>query len=1180
MSSCLARKYDKQCGEYVSKYARDFIEKYCTPTETKTRYAYVGHAEWTGGAFGKGIFVACCNTGVKYMYELALGVDLGDYGWANYCATDCYGLGNYPNYWEDVTNQTIEPGDIVISESHTEMYIGDNQNANFGNSPHAGKIANGPRLGSSFVKAYRPKFDVNPTGSIPVDEIEDEDLSIYDDNGFIYKGVASIESYESSSTLLGWIIDLLSQIVDYLIGILTLGIRIVIVGWTAIIERFFIDGIVNAITGVTNKRDEGWVQNPNEVDDDEAIDNQVKEDEKTEEEQKEEPQDIGSKDNPQEYISTGMQAVSDIGGNVQLKTSSKANVTIENIVYNKVPILDINFFDFEQAGGAVVDEDGIIYIIKENVAMWYYIFRIIAILIMLLVLIYLGIRMALTTVVEKKAVYKEMLVSWIVGFIIVFAINYVMFAIIHINESLIDWVIPNNEDGTELSLYETVRTKAYSLKATTGFAGMIMYIILVYYSIRFLIMYFKRFLTVTILALMSPFVAVSYAIEQINKKGRGGEIYGNWFKDFLYSVIIQAIHAMIYTIFIATAIKLSEASVLGIFIAFMFLYFMVRVDKIVRKIFGLDKGKSAGKIALGNIKATTSVAKGFKNSAKKIGGAYGNYLGKTIGRPLGGVARRAGDALDNIRDQMPFGSEEVEVDEEEQKRRKEKRDQRREKRRDIAEQAATGAKIAGNAILTMGSAALVVPSMFAEPLMTGSILGVTISSMNRTKKLLGQMQNKISSKTKPGTASGGKRFKLKGIQPKNARASRNIRNRLNALGIGYNLLPGQLPQTGTDTDQREYRGTDTDQRGYKGTDTEQRRYRETGRRTDSNGFPLNENGNVDMSKVKLEDLNEEQRRKLSAKLGMKNLRLVDRNKTIEEVLAETEDISKTEEYAELLVKAKKLEEEIETEYNSITGKVDEQIAEAERTVGVEFAKKLQEKKSKELKNTALFMSKPLSEKDVYRAMQNYKSKVPQFNPVGELSQRDMTGITKEINAILESKGEGVAMTKEFAQKVQKELINSQRKANEERTRKATNNSVGQDISNKAKDESVLAEDVHEMRKDGKRQRKSLKDRVKEQNAPDLYNPNSESNRNAPKQNTPGSSSKEETKEGATERLVKNIINASKGAAGKTSTNFTPRQIDFAKKLDELQQLTEQMSKIANEEDDYNLDDIFRRLEAL
>lgn len=295
MSSCSARMYDAQCGEYVSQYARDFIAKYCTPTEQKTRYELVGEAQWSGGAFGKGTFIACCNTGVKYMYELALGVKLGDYGWANSCATDCYGLSGNPN-WEDVTNQTLQPGDIVFSTSHTEMYIGNNENANFGNSPHSGKITTGPRLGSDFVKAYRPKFDVNPTGSIPTEEIGDEDLNIYDENGFIYTGVAKIDGYKSSTTFLGWIQKMLTQIIDYLIGILTLGFRIVAVGWTAIVERFFMDGIVNAITGVTNKRDENWEKDPDKIDE---IDQEVQQEE-AENQSTDKSQATGDKDKPNE----------------------------------------------------------------------------------------------------------------------------------------------------------------------------------------------------------------------------------------------------------------------------------------------------------------------------------------------------------------------------------------------------------------------------------------------------------------------------------------------------------------------------------------------------------------------------------------------------------------------------------------------------------------------------------------------------------------------------------------------------------------------------------------------------------------------------------------------------------------------------------------------------------------
>lgn len=1115
ISSSYARTYDKECGEYISQYARDFIDKYCTPTETKTRYVLISKARWTGGEFGKGIFEACCNTGIRYMYELALGVELADYGWANSCATDCEGLGNYPQFWEDVTNQTLEPGDIVFSTSHTEMYIGDNQNANFGNSPYSGKIANGPRLGSDFTKAYRPKFDVNPTGTIPIGELEDEDLSIYDDNGFIYKGVASIESYESSTPLGKWIINMLSEILDYLIGILTFGIRVVIVGWTAIIERFFIDGIVNSITGVTNKKDETWVPDPATVDE---IDNQAQADEEAEEAEQVPIEDIGDESNPNEYVSSGMQQISKIGGNVQLKTSSKANVTIENIVYNKIPILDINFFNFESAGGAVVDEDGVIYIIKENVAMWYYIFRIMAILIMLLVLIYLGIKMAITTVSEKKAVYKEMLISWIAGFILVFAISYIMYAIIHVNESFISWVIPKYEDGTELSLYETVRTKAYSLKASTGFAGMIMYIVLVYYSIRFLVMYFKRFLTVIILAIMSPFVAVAYALEKVNKNGKGGEIYGNWFKDFLYSVMIQSIHALIYTLFISIILKLTEASLLGILLSFIFLGFMVRIDKVVRRIFGLD-GKNTGKIALGDIKAAREIGKsvvGGKGKVHKLGKRYGNYLGNTVGRPFGAALGRAGNAMNNLRDRL--GYEEVEIDPKEQEKRKKEQEARKERRQEGFKDAALGAKAGLSIAKTAALSALVIPSMIAEPKMSVEILNAAISSSQRTKKLFSEFGDRLNEKTKATTADQGRKYKLTGIKPKTPRALRNTMNRLTALGASYAISTGANENL-------------------------------INKLQEDNGENVH-------------NLTGEQRRNLSTN----DLHLLNNTKTVEEFLEETGDITKTEEYAELLQQAHALEKELESSYKQITGKIDEEIAEAERTVGREFAIRLQAKKAKELKSTAKIMSQPLSEKDIFRAMQNYKSRVPQFNPTAALSQADMEGITKEINSILQSKGESIIMSKDFALKVQKELTESQRRAKEEEARRKNSNNVGQDMSSQN-----LATKVNVQEREGVR----LRDRVKEENAPDMYDPNSEENPNAPKQSTPGAE-----KESATERLVKNIVNTSKDPESKETTSFTPKHVEFAKNLDQLRQIGEKMASITGSSNEFNLDDIFNRLDNL
>jgi len=795
MSSCFARGYDKKCGEFLAQYAVDFCEKYGNRPENYYDNSFSQIEDryfWTGGSFGSGAFHTCCTVGIRYMYYKALEVDI--------CEPPLnapMGCGSYDSLrsnsnWVTITNENeLEPGDIVYNSGHAEMIIQDGHHVNFGND-HPGVVQNNDYgfCNGTFKVGYRlsSSVQVNPTGTVGMDA-EEEDLSIYDENGFIYSGVAKIQGYKGSLPFGKWIIKMLTEILDYLIGILTLGIRIVIVGWTAIIERVIIDGLVNGITGITNKKDDSWEQDPNKFDE---IDREVQEEEAAEAAEIEGPEATGDESNPNEYISEGMQGVADIGGNIQLNTDSRANVTIENIVYNKIPILDINFFNFESAGGAVVDEDGIIYIIKENVAMWYYIFRTIAIIIMLMVLIYLGIKMSISTVAEKRAVYKEMLTSWIAGFILVFAINYIMYGIIYLNETFISWIIPKYEDGSEISLYESVRSKAYEIKATTGFAGMIMYIILVYYGLRFLIVYFKRYLTITILALMSPFVAVLYAINKINKKGKGGEVYGNWMKDFLYTVWLQSIHALIYTLFIQTVLQLTEVSILGIFIAFIFLHYMTKMDGVMRNIFGFNAGKNASKLAaVPPLMTQVAAAKAVGKPAKKIGSAYGNFIGKTVGRPLGKMAGNMADRLDKVKDELTekYGTTEKE-DEETAKKRKKEQEERKRRRQRTIEGIKTGAKLGTSIAYTGLKGALVIPMLIVEAPLGIALLGSTVSSTNNIKRML-QDAKKKGQIPKATSVPSNKRYKLKGVRSRNQRSADKLRERLDLLGIKYRLKGSQ-----------------------------------------------------------------------------------------------------------------------------------------------------------------------------------------------------------------------------------------------------------------------------------------------------------------------------------------------------------------------------------------------------
>ena len=1128
-ASTQARMYDAQCGEFLSNYARDFIKKYCEGGNTQ--YSHVGFAasdgpHWSSGVFGKGTFKADCTNGVHYMYFKALGVDITKYGYGASDSAISHLNGSYSQYWEKIPLSAVKAGDVVLRSGHGELYIGNGQNANFGNSPKSGKIKSGP---GNFTYAFRPKFDVNPTGSLGADA-EEEDLNIYDANGFIYTGVPTISGYKNSAPFGKWIIKMLAEILDYLIGILTFGIRVVIVGWTAIVERVFIDGVVNAVTGVTDERVDDWKPttdeegNPLPSPGEETI-------EIGQGEQK--PYQIG-KEGEEGYVSEGVVAVGNVGGKIDLNPSSKANITVENIVYNKVPILDVNFFNFESAGGSVVDKDGIIYLLKTNVAMWYYIFRVMAITVMLLVLIYCGIKMALTTVAEKKAVYKQMLIDWLIGFFLVFAIGFIIYFIIDVNETFISWVIPKQENGEEIMLYETIRSKAYELKATSGFTGMIMYIVMVYYAVRFLIVYFKRYLTATILALMGPFMAVSYAIEKVNKGGRGAaKKYGDWLRDFSYTILMQSMHALIYTIFITTILKLTEVSLVGIVISFMFLGFMLKVDPIFRKIFGLTGGKNTGKLAIGDIGGQIAIAKAGGGAVKRVAKGYGNFAAGAL-KPVGAVAGKLSNKLTDINEQM---SEEKALEQgktlEEYRREQELEAQEKEKKRKERakklDEIVDGMKITGSMIKTGVLGVLVVPMLIADQKLGGTILGSTISSSQRTKKLIEDAFKKGNWNAHAYTIDFGKRFKLAGIQPKNKKAQERLERQMKKRGYTYHLV--DVPVS-----------PDAVGGGKPSLHTQAPKV----------GAPKAEDMRADattggLPKVVFDKLTPNQKSMLLSTGTVVTLKHTTSDlKEIQEVLEE-QGVEAATAYAELLAEAEEQEKEMERTFQEATDRIDEQIAELEATGSpemIKLAQSLKSKKEKELAEAYRILKEPFNEKDIERAIKNYKSVVPQFNEDSAyLTQQDIEGISKQIEKVLEQKGVKIEISKDFIAKVEKELKDKQNKdATEQESRRQSIHIAGQDATRTMKDDVVKGTDL------------TLKEKIKTLNTDDRgTNPYSASNPNAPHAHG-------QKKEDANTRLVKGLMNGMK-TSSKVKNSYSQTVTAHVGSMSKMQDIGQRIAQI-------------------
>ncbi len=79
------------------------------------------------------------------------------------------------------------------------------------------------------------------------------------------------------------------------------------------------------------------------------------------------------------------------------------NLSVDKILFNEVPLVKLDFFNIAGETNNTLRE------LRQNIAQWYYILRNISLVILLGVLIYVGIRMAISTVAEEEAKYKKCL---------------------------------------------------------------------------------------------------------------------------------------------------------------------------------------------------------------------------------------------------------------------------------------------------------------------------------------------------------------------------------------------------------------------------------------------------------------------------------------------------------------------------------------------------------------------------------------------------------------------------------------------------------------------------------------------------------------------------------------------------------------------------------------------------
>lgn len=327
--------------------------------------------------------------------------------------------------------------------------------------------------------------------------------------------------------------------------------------------------------------------------------------------------------------------------NVTSTEAMDSVLTLEKIVYNQVPLFDINLFDMEEAGGQElsdgVQSQSIILSLRKNVAGWYVAFRNFVIVALLLVLLYLGIRMAMTSIAEEKAEYKRMLVDWFISFFMVLFIHYFLIAMLELNDFFIGIFYKQMQGSDMGSLYETMNEMAHSAKFTDGWYGTIMYIALVWFMVKYAWKYAKRLLSAFILVILSPLVAISYAIDKI--KDNRSQSLSKWLKEIAFTVLIQSVHALVYTVFmvgivanIANNNNLLETIGVCVFLVIA-IKFMDAAEDIFENIFGFKSSDSLKEIMNSSFEAfgTLKIVKNWAMGTYKAVWTGGKIIGKATG---------------------------------------------------------------------------------------------------------------------------------------------------------------------------------------------------------------------------------------------------------------------------------------------------------------------------------------------------------------------------------------------------------------------------------------------------------------------------------------------------------------------------------------------------------------------
>lgn len=252
--------------------------------------------------------------------------------------------------------------------------------------------------------------------------------------------------------------------------------------------------------------------------------------------------------------------------------------------------------------------------------------------------------------------------------IILFSLHYIMSFTFNIIDKINDTlglnvlVAEKTEDttgivtGTELpqdklmtdirELAEGEKNKDYGRVMTYS----IMYAVLIVYIIKFTIVYLKRVIYLSFLAIIAPLIAVTYPLDK--EKDGQAQAFNMWMKEFFFNSLMQPMHLLLYYVLVTMASNLVDDNWIY---AIICIGFISHAEKFIRKLFKMDKAGEASALSSFTEGALVSQAIGMiPKGGKLLGGS--NPGGKGPGGDGNGPKDNSGIKMASLDDVFDNGT--------------------------------------------------------------------------------------------------------------------------------------------------------------------------------------------------------------------------------------------------------------------------------------------------------------------------------------------------------------------------------------------------------------------------------------------------------------------------------------------------------------------------------------------